>query len=593
LKRVVSLVPSITETLMAWGVRPVAVTRFCEVAGLPTVGGTKNPETATIISLEPDVVLMDKEENRIEDAVALEEAGLAVVATQVRSLNDVAPALSVLAAAAGIEPPAAAAAAVSPPEPFGGRRYRVFVPIWRRPWMTIGGGVYGTSILAAAGFDNILTASADPYPHLDLEAAAALEPELVLAPSEPYPFAERHRRQLEAVAPVEFVDGRDLFWWGARTPAALNRLRHLAPGVSAGMMLADMGAEVVRIDRSTAAMAATGLPAADVVGRGRKSVGVDLKHPDGKETVLKLVEKADALIEGYRPGVTERLGLGPVDCLARNPRLVYGRMTGWGQEGPYAPTAGHDINYIALSGTLDLIGRQGQPPTPPLNLVGDFGGGGMLLAFGVVCALLETTRSGQGQVIDAAMVDGSAILAAMIHGFRSTGTWGERGTNMLDSGAWFYDVYETSDARYISLGSIEPQFLQEMLRLTGLADDGHGELPHQHDRATWPAMKERLGAVIRTKTMAEWMEIMEGSDACFAPVLTPEEAAAHPHNAGRGTFVTAQGVLQPAPAPRFSRTAPAIAGPPARPGEHTDATLMAWGFGESEVAELREAGAIA
>jgi alpha-methylacyl-CoA racemase len=369
-------------------------------------------------------------------------------------------------------------------------------------------------------------------------------------------------------------------------------LAGIGPGPFAGMMLADMGAEVVRVDRPPAAASAGGRPSADVLGRGRRSVAVDLKHPAGREAVLRLVERADALIEGFRPGVTERLGLGPEDCLARNPRLVYGRMTGWGQEGPYASAAGHDINYIALSGTLDLIGRKGQPPLPPLNLVGDFGGGGMLLAFGVVCGILEASRSGQGQVIDAAMVDGAALLAAMIHGFRSAGGWGERGTNLLDTGAWFYEVYETADGRYISLGSIEPQFLAEMVRLTGLAEDGQGDLPSQHDREQWPAMKQRVAAVIRTRTLEEWCAVLEGTDACFAPVLTPEEAAAHPHNAMRGTFVEEFGVVQPAPAPRFSRSAPSIAGPPARPGEHTDQTLKEWGFSVDELAEMREAGAI-
>jgi alpha-methylacyl-CoA racemase len=369
-------------------------------------------------------------------------------------------------------------------------------------------------------------------------------------------------------------------------------LAGIGPGPFAGMMLADMGAEVVRVDRPSAAASAGGRPSADVLGRGRRSVAVDLKQPAGREAVLRLVERADALIEGFRPGVTERLGLGPEDCLVRNPRLVYGRMTGWGQEGPYASAAGHDINYIALSGTLDLIGRRGQPPLPPLNLVGDFGGGGMLLAFGVVCGILEASRSGQGQVIDAAMVDGAALLAAMIHGFRWAGGWGERGTNLLDTGAWFYEVYETADGRYISLGSIEPQFLAEMVRLTGLAEDGRGDLPSQHDREQWPAMKQRVAAVIRTRTLEEWCAVLEGTDACFAPVLTPEEAAVHPHNATRGTFVEEFGVVQPAPAPRFSRTAPSIAGPPARPGEHTDQTLKEWGFSVEELAEMREAGAI-
>jgi alpha-methylacyl-CoA racemase len=381
-------------------------------------------------------------------------------------------------------------------------------------------------------------------------------------------------------------------------PGPLNGFRiielaGIGPGPFAGMMLSDMGAEVVRVDRAQSVRdGATGRPLGDVLARGRRSVAVDLKHPEGTETVLRLVEKADALIEGFRPGVTERLGLGPDDCLARNPKLVYGRMTGWGQTGPYAPTAGHDINYIALSGTLDLIGRKGEPPLAPLNLVGDFGGGGMLLAYGVVCGLLESGRSGKGQVIDAAMVDGAALLSGMIHGMRYSGIWWERGTNLLDTGAWFYEVYQTSDGKYISFGSIEPQFFAEMVGLTGLADDGSGEVPNQHDAAGWPDMKERMAALVRTKTRDEWCRILEGSDACFAPVLNPDEAAEHPHNAGRATFVRPEGVLQPAPAPRFSRTPPEIAGPPARPGEHTDATLTEWGFGDDEVAKLRAAGAI-
>jgi alpha-methylacyl-CoA racemase len=364
-------------------------------------------------------------------------------------------------------------------------------------------------------------------------------------------------------------------------------LAGIGPGPFAGMMLSDMGAEVLRVDRAQAVPTDGRPPASDVLGRGRRSVGVDLKHPDGRETVLRLVEQADALIEGFRPGVTERLGIGPEDCMARNPRLVYGRMTGWGQEGPYASMAGHDINYIALSGTLSMIGRAGQPPTPPINLIGDFGGGGMLLAYGVVCALLETSRSGQGQVIDAAMVDGAALLAAMIHGFRSTGTWRERGTNVLDTGAWYYEVYETADGGHVSFGSLEPQFFQEMLRITGLND-----VPDPHDRATWPAMKARLAAVIKTRTRAEWCELLEGSDACFAPVLSPEEAVGYPHNQQRATFTEVAGVTQPAPAPRFSRTRPEIAGPPSWPGQHTDASLADWGFAADEIAKLRDAGAV-
>jgi alpha-methylacyl-CoA racemase len=372
-------------------------------------------------------------------------------------------------------------------------------------------------------------------------------------------------------------------------------LTGIGPGPFAGMMLSDMGAEVLRVDRAQSVRENAPAPVHDVLARGRRSIGVDLKVPEGRETVLRLVERADALIEGFRPGVTERLGVGPDDCLARNPRLVYGRMTGWGQEGPYASTAGHDINYIALSGTLSMIGRHGESPVPPLNIIGDFGGGGMLLAYGVVCALLEAGRSGQGQVIDAAMVDGAALLAAMVHGLRASGMWeDERGTNLLDTGAWFYDVYETADGRHISLGSIEPQFLQEMLRITGLAADvdGKGALPDQNDRTTWPDMKTRMAEVVRTKTRDEWCALLEGTDACFAPVLEAAEAPAYPHLRHRRTFTEVSGVVQPAPAPRFSRTAPEVSGPPAAAGEHTDEALEDWGFSAGEVAKFREAGAV-
>jgi alpha-methylacyl-CoA racemase len=358
------------------------------------------------------------------------------------------------------------------------------------------------------------------------------------------------------------------------------------------MMLSDLGAEVVRVDRPLAPAAQqdpTDLRNGDlVVGRGRKSVAVDLKQPAGRETVLRLAERADALIEGFRPGVTERLGLGPDDCHARNPRLVYGRITGWGQTGPYAQLAGHDINYIALSGTLAMIGRADGPPTPPINLLGDYGGGGMLLVIGIVSALLEASRSGRGQVVDAAMVDGSALLAARMHGLRGKGQWGPRGTNLLDSGAWFYDVYETSDGRHITLGSLEPQFFAEMLDRLGLSD----EAPVQGDRSTWPAMRERVAAVVRTKSRDEWCEVFDGSDACFAPVLDPDEAAQHPHNTFRGTFTDANNVVQPAPAPRFSRTPSAISGPTASPGEHSDTVLSEWGFAADEIKELRDSSAV-
>jgi alpha-methylacyl-CoA racemase len=365
----------------------------------------------------------------------------------------------------------------------------------------------------------------------------------------------------------------------------------IGPGPFCGMMLADMGAEVIRVDRADNVRGGDpDLPPADLLNRGRRSIGVDLKSPDGVEVVLELVEKADALIEGFRAGVAERLGIGPDECLARNPRLVYGRMTGWGQDGAYARAAGHDINYIALAGALEPIGRRGEAPVPPLNLVGDFGGGGMLLAFGVVCGVLEAQRSGQGQVIDAAMVDGAAALMTMTHAFRAMGIWNdERGTNILDTGAHFYDVYETADGKYVSIGSIEPQFYAELLRLTGL--DGE-DLPWQHDRAQWPALKERMAAVFRTKTRDEWCELMDGTDVCFAPVLSIPEAIEHPHNVHRGTFVEVAGIPQPGPAPRFSRTAPEITAPPPHAGQHTDDVLAAAGFDADRIAKLRATGAV-
>ena len=367
----------------------------------------------------------------------------------------------------------------------------------------------------------------------------------------------------------------------------------IGPGPFAAMLLSDMGAEVLRVDRAQAVRGGDPTkPPLDILNRGRKSIGVDLKNPDGVETVLRLVESADALIEGFRPGVTERLGIGPDACLARNPKLVYGRMTGWGQEGPMAMAAGHDINYIALAGALDPIGRAGQPPVPPLNLVGDFGGGAMFLAFGVVCAILESQRSGEGQVVDAAMVDGAATLMSMFHGFTAMGIWTEeRGTNLLDTGAHFYDVYETADAKYVSIGSIEPQFYAELLRLTGL--EGDAEFAAQHNRANWPALKVRLAEVFRTKTRDEWTAIMEGTDVCFAPVLSLSEAPKHPHMAERGTFTEVAGVVQPAPAPRFSRTPGEITRPAAHPGQHTTEALVDWGFDGGEVTKLRETGAIA
>jgi alpha-methylacyl-CoA racemase len=320
-------------------------------------------------------------------------------------------------------------------------------------------------------------------------------------------------------------------------------------------------------------------------------VAFDLKRPEAAEALLRLVERADALIEGFRPGVMERLGIGPDQCLARNARLVYGRMTGWGQEGPLAHAAGHDINYIALAGALHSIGRTGETPVPPLNLVGDFGGGALYLALGIVTGLLEAQKSGKGQVVDTAMVDGVASLMTAIYGMRGAGVFTDnRGENMLDTGAHFYDAYETSDGKYICIGSIEAKFYEELLRLSGLKSE---ELPRQLDRKSWPAMKERIAKLFRTKTRDEWCRIMEGSDVCFAPVLSMEEAPRHPHNRQRATFVEENGVIQPAPAPRFGRTPSAIQRPPARPGEHTEEALRDWGFSASDLERLRACGAIA
>ena len=360
----------------------------------------------------------------------------------------------------------------------------------------------------------------------------------------------------------------------------------IGPGPFCAMLLADMGADVVRIDRASSA---AGRAPVDPLLRGRRSLGVDLKQPAAVEAVLRLVAGADALVEGFRPGVMERLGLGPDVCLARNPRLVYGRMTGWGQDGPLAQAAGHDINYIALAGALEGIGRKGEPPLPPLNLVGDFGGGGMLLAFGVLAGLLEQKRSGKGQVVDAAMVDGAALLMSMFWGMRHIGMWSEvRGTNLLDTGAHFYEVYECADGKYVSLGSIEPQFYAELVKLAGL---DAAQFP-QLDRPHWPDLKRRQGEVFKQKTRAEWCRIMEGSDVCFAPVLAMSEAPAHPHNVARRTFIELEGVTQPAPAPRFSRTPPEVARPPARAGEHGDQVLASYGFGADEIRRLRESKAI-
>ena len=362
----------------------------------------------------------------------------------------------------------------------------------------------------------------------------------------------------------------------------------IGPGPFCAMMLSDMGADVIRIERK--GQLSLTEPKYDVMMRNRRSVGIDLRKPEGSAAVLKMVARVDALQEGFRPGVMEKLGLGPDICLEINPALVYGRMTGWGQEGPLARAAGHDINYISLSGALHTFGGKGQKPVAPLNLVGDFGGGGMLLAFGMVCALFEAQKSGRGQVVDAAMVDGSAALMAMIYGLRAAGFWAdERGVNLLDGGAHFYDTYETADGKYISVGAIEPQFYQLLLQHAGIEDPGFKD---QLDPKKWPSLKEKITEVFKTKSRDDWCRIMEGTDICFAPVLSLDEAPDHPHNRERKTFVEVEGVIQPAPTPRFSQTPPELKSSPPTPGEHTKAVLGEFGFSADEIAGLETAGAI-
>ena len=362
-------------------------------------------------------------------------------------------------------------------------------------------------------------------------------------------------------------------------------LAGIGPCPMCAMLLAELGADVVRIDRMAESGLGIGMaPEYRLLNRSRPSVALDLKHPDGVGAVLRLVEGADALIEGFRPGVTERLGLGPADCAARNPRLVYGRVTGWGQDGPLARAAGHDLNYIALTGALDAIGRPGGPPTPPLNLVGDFGGGALYLALGVVAALLEARESGRGQTVDAAMVDGAASLMTSAYGLLAAGIGGApRGENLLDGGAPCYDVYETRDGRYISVAAIEPKFYATLLERIGLDPK---DAPHSLDGADWPAAKARLATLFRTRTRDEWCDILEGTDACFAPVLDMDEAPRHPHNAARETFVERDGIVQPNAAPRFDRTPSGIRRSPPDPGGGTRATLADWGFTPGELDTL-------
>ncbi|HXZ00443.1 MAG TPA: CaiB/BaiF CoA-transferase family protein [Stellaceae bacterium] len=366
----------------------------------------------------------------------------------------------------------------------------------------------------------------------------------------------------------------------------------IGPAPMCAMLLADLGATVLRVDRQQPS--GLGLPAQTrfmLMNRSRHAIAVDLKKPEGVALVLRLVGAADALIEGFRPGVMERLGLGPEPCLQRNPRLVYGRMTGWGQSGPMAQAAGHDLNYIALAGVVHSIGRAGAPPTPPLNLVGDFGGGALYLALGVACGIIEAQRSGQGQVVDAAMVDGAASLATMFFGLHAAGHMSlTRGENVLDSGAFFYDVYECKDGTYVSLACIEDKFLAEFLERMEIDPR---EMPAKMDRKRWPEAKAKLAARFKTRSREEWCRLLEGSDACFAPVLTMEEAPAHLHNRARGTFVEVDGVVQPAPAPRFSRTPAGPPTPPEAPGERGNASLARWGLSQEEIDAAKRCGALA
>jgi alpha-methylacyl-CoA racemase len=374
---------------------------------------------------------------------------------------------------------------------------------------------------------------------------------------------------------------------GPLAGATVIELAGLGPGPFAAMLLADLGADVVRVDRPGRAN-----PGARryVMHRGRRSVAVDLKHPEGREVVLRLVARADALIEGQRPGVMERLGLGPEDCLARNPRLVYGRMTGWGQDGPLADSAGHDIDYIAVSGALGACARHGERPVPPVNMIGDFGGGGAFLAMGIVAAMWEVNRSGKGQVVDAAMVDGSAVLTTMLHGLMAQGRWrDEAGVNFADTGSPFYEVYECADGRYVGVGAIEGPFYDELLKGLGLARE---DLPDRRDEACWPALKERFAEVFRTRTRDEWAQLFAGTDACVAPVLSLTEATEHRHNVARETFMVHGGIVQPAPAPRFSRTPNTIGATPPAPGDDTREILVELGYGSDDIDRLHAVGAV-
>jgi alpha-methylacyl-CoA racemase len=363
----------------------------------------------------------------------------------------------------------------------------------------------------------------------------------------------------------------------------------LAPAPFGCMILADLGADVLRVDRAERCGPQAPQPR-DPLSRGRRSIGLNLKEPAGLELLLKLLADADVLVEGFRPGVAERLGFGPQACADRNPRLIFARMTGWGQDGPLAPTAGHDIDYIAISGALGIVGRAGESPVPPVNLLGDFGGGGMLLALGILAALLERNSSGLGQVVDAAMVDGSALLTSFIYGMRAAGSWQDkRGSNTLDGGAPFYDTYATSDGQYMAVGALEPQFYAALLTGLGLTDAG---LPAQHDLAGWPVLRQRFAAAFASRTRAEWVQVFDGTDACVSPVLNLAEAPVHPHAVARNAFVEVAGISQPAPAPRFGRTQAAVPAAPPRLGADTDAVLTGLGLAGTEIDDLRVRGVI-
>lgn len=375
---------------------------------------------------------------------------------------------------------------------------------------------------------------------------------------------------------------------GPLTGVRVVEIASLAPAPFGAMILADMGAEVIRVDRANGSGGIT--PPSGPLDRGRRTVAVNLKDPEGVKAVQKLIENADVFIEGFRPGVAERLGIGPDVLLEINPKLVYGRMTGWGQQGPLAPRAGHDINYIAVAGALEPIGRAGERPHAPLNLLGDFGGGGLMLALGIVSALFERGQSGEGQVVDAAMVDGAALLTTFMHGMHASGMWeGERGTNALDGAAPFYDTYETFDGKFVAVGCVELQFYGQLLEQLGLTDP---DLPFQLDATAWPDLKKMIGDAFKEKTRAEWAEIFADSDACVSPVLSPWEAHEHPHNKARGAFIEVDGVIQPAPAPRFSRTESAHPVPMDAGGRDVAKTLGDWGLSAEVVAGLTQSGAI-